>query len=209
MKDGTVMLAASVSLGALLLLGAGVGGYLLLKPRLSNPGTTSAAAPGTPPAGVPSLPIGNGVVAPIGPSAADIFAAQEAERKRQEEWRRADKIRELDQALAEVQNEIKRLTDQLNSIDAAPMSQEHIQAWSAKHMQSCYDAYVFGFGCNKRNDLSEGWDLKARADWDQRMATQKRPILTRLSELNTKQQNLLANLAQLGVTKQPVTVRTT
>lgn len=204
-ESESVILGVGVSLGVLVIAGAAVGGYLLLR-RGQQPVPTPPAQAQT----GSSLVVGNGVVTPVGSAGTGWNAQQAAEemRRREEEWRRADKINQLERDLASAQNEIKRLTDQLNVIDNTPMSQEHIAAWSAAHMQSCKAAFVFGFGCDKRNDLSEGWDVKAKDDWARKQEAQKRPILTRLSELNSQQLSIIQNLRDLGVVKQAVNVRT-
>lgn len=208
MKNDSLLLVG-LAVGTLVIGGAAVAGVMLLR----KPGAAGTPASGTPaPTGASgSLTVGNGVTAVVG-SGTSGWSVQQAlaqQQAKEAEWRRADKINSLERDLATCQNEIKRLTDQLNVIDATPMSQEHIAAWSQAHMQSCKSAFVFGFGCDKRNDLSEGWDVKAKDDWARKQEAQKRPILTRLSELNSQQLSLIQNLRDLGVVKQPANVRIT
>ncbi len=204
----TVLVGVTVSLGLLLLVGAGVGGYLLVK-KVAHP--DPAYAPGAQQGGGGGLVVGNGVVAPVGSSNAawSVQQAADAERKREEAWRKADKISQLERDLANAQNEIKRLTDQLNVIDGTPMPADIITRWSQQHLVDCKRSRFLGIGCEKYADLSDGYQAKADADWDAQKQLQKRPILTRLSELNNTQLSIISNLAALGSPKQPVNVRTT
>ncbi|WP_034383179.1 hypothetical protein [Deinococcus sp. YIM 77859] len=205
-----MLLSVGVSLGVLVIAGAAVGGYLLLRKGLPQPVNPPPVQPG--PGG---LAVGNGVVAQVGSAGTgwSVQQALEAQQKKEAEWRRADKINQLERDLATAQNEIKRLTDQLNVIDASPMPADIITRWSMQHESDCKESRKLGafFGldqCWKYRDLSYGYQEKADADWAARKADQKRPILTRLSELNAQQLSLIQNLRELGVDKQPVNVRT-
>lgn len=204
-ESESVILGVGVSLGVLVIAGAAVGGYLLLR-RGQQPVPTPPAQAQT----GSSLVVGNGVVTPVGSAGTGWNAQQAAEemRRREEEWRRADKINQLERDLASAQNEIKRLTDQLNVIDNTPMPADIVTRWSLQHKTDCERSRLFGWGCDKYADLSDGYQAKAEADWAQRKQDQKRPILTRLSELNSQQLSIIQNLRDLGVVKQAVNVRT-
>lgn len=205
-KGNSALMGVGLVLGTLVIGGAAVGGFFLFR-------KPAAAAVGSAPAPIGSgLIVGNGVSATVGSASAGWNAQQaiEAERLRELAWRRTDAINRLERELATCQNEIKLLTDQLNVIDNTPMSQEHIVAWSNAHYMACRSAFVFGFGCEQRREITtEGWDVKALDDWKAKQAALRRPILTRLSALNSQQLSIIQNLRELGVTKQPVNVRTT
>ncbi|MVN89372.1 hypothetical protein GO986_21795 [Deinococcus sp. HMF7620] len=209
MKQGELAVVASLSLGTVLLVGLAVGGgYLLLRDR---PAQTGTAAPQPAPAG--TLPVGNGVVAPVGPGSnlAALQAAQDAEKAREEAWRRADKINGLERDLATCHNEIKRLTDGLNTIDATPVDAQLRNAISDQEWASCRNSGPWltqAARCHNGN-MEPRIAAAVQAEWAARQAAQRRPLLVRLSELDAQQKSVLANLAQLGVSKAPLNVRTT
>lgn len=207
MKDESVIVGLSVTVGFLALAGLGAGAYYLLK---KQPIGSQMALPSGQGGG---LAVGNGVVAQVGSGGAwDAIAKMQAEQAAKEaEWRKQDKIRELQTALASAQNEIKRQTDQLNVLDGSPVPADIVTQVSLRHEQDCLDAkkwWQVGWNCAKSRDLSDGYDKKADAAWAAKKVELKRPILTRLSELNSQQLDIIANLRDLGVTVQPVSVRT-
>ena len=68
-----------------------------------------------------------------------------------------------------------------------------------------------GWNCQQWNNIegdNDKWKNLAQQQSAQRKTEQKRPILTRLSELNSQQLDIISNLRDLGVTVQPVAVRT-
>lgn len=217
------MVGVSVSLGMLLLAGAAVGGYVLLKDRL--PGTAPAAAapaPGTPAAPAPAqntVAVGNGVVVPVGTGSASWNTLQQQLQQQQAQeaaYRRQQQIDTLERDFAACINEIKRLTDQLNTIDASPMPPDIIAEVLRQRKAFCMTQrpgwwIMPDYDCRWITNL-EGddgkWQKIAEDMLAARKAEQRRPILVRLSELNAQQKAIVQNLAGLGVTKQPVNVRT-
>lgn len=195
--NDTVLVGVTVSLGLLLLVGAGVGGYMLVKNTASQPVYTPAVQPQQDSA----LVVGNGVMAPVGSGNAGWSAQQaaDAERKREEEWRKADKISQLQRELADKRNEWKRVVDQLNVIENTPMPADIITRWSQQHLVDCKRSRFMGLGCDKYADLSDGYDKKAEADWDARKAELKRPLATQKSDLDARIIALVNNLEDLGV----------
>lgn len=206
------MVAASVSLGMLILAGAAVGGFVLVKKSQNAPAPSTVATPAPAPSGN-TLPVGNGVVVPVGSSNAGWSAQQalEAERAREEAWRRADKISGLERDLATAHNEIKRLTDQLNVIDGQPVDPTFLASVADREWATCRNSGAWltqAARCNNGN-MEPRIRAAVTSEWGARTEAQKRPLLTRLSELNSQQLSLIANLRDLGVIKQPVAVRTT
>ena len=134
MKDQTVIVSFGVSVGVLALAGLGVGAYFLLHREKGGP-----VASGTGTQGQGGLLLGNGVVAAVGPQNGwDVVAKMEqAQAAREAEWRKADKINGLQRDLANAQNEIKRLTDQLNNIDASPVSEDIVAAIARQRVNEC------------------------------------------------------------------------
>ena len=216
MKDGS---NTTLMLGALAIVAAsGVAVYALKRPATGTAPTAGGTAPTTGSTGG-GLNIGNGLTSPgqpahtlpvVGDSAAATEAAAkeaarlaELERQREAKWRRDDQIRALQSELSTVQNRLKVITAELNRIDALPPSAEVTAAWKARHVADCQGAVPFyskAWCASARNDLSEGYDARRDADWKERQQGMKQPLLVEASQLNTRQGELISNLAALGVT---------
>ena len=216
------MVGVSVSLlGVLMLGGAGVGAYYLLRKDAPAPAAHVAA----PVQSAQGIVVGNGVVAPIGNNTPTgntsnwdaLRQQQEAEAKRLAEWRRADTLQTLERDWATLINNIKLAHAELDSIDKAPMPADIITQVSNEHVAYCNQLKAahplknWSWNCEVHRNLTgdDGrWETRAKELFDQRKATQRIPILARLDLYATQQKAILANFSELGVTKQPVNVRT-
>ncbi|WP_157442805.1 hypothetical protein [Deinococcus misasensis] len=132
---------------------------------------------------------------------ADILRKIQEQNERDALQRKNDKIFELKQQLNQAQNELKRLIDQANNIDQLSVPQELVEAIKARHVSDCQGntTWILRPACDSKRDLSEGYDKVLEDEWRKRKAEMKRPILTRMSELDALQLNLIGNLKALGV----------
>lgn len=205
-KSDSALLGAGLAVGVVAILGAAVGGYLLLRPHAGT-GTTSVAG------GSSGLIVGNGVSATVGSGGTgwSVQQALTAQQQQEAAWRRTDAINTLKRDLATCQNEIKLLTDQLNVIDHTPLDQILVASISEQQWAICRNSgpWLTQAARCTNSGMQPVVDAAVKTAWDARLADQRRPLLTRLSALNSQQLSTIANLRELGVPVQPVTVRTT
>ncbi|GGJ56618.1 hypothetical protein [Deinococcus roseus] len=132
---------------------------------------------------------------------AEILRKIQEQNEREALQRKNDKIFELKQQLNQCQNELKRLIDQCNNIDGQSVPQELVEAIKSRHVSDCEanTTWIFRPACGTKRDLSEGYDKILDDEWRKRKADLKRPLLTKMSELDSLQMNLIGNLKALGV----------
>lgn len=208
MTSDNLALTVGVSIfGVAVLGGVGFGAYVLAKK--SNQMPPGKSVPGVPGTG---LPINQNVNAPVGPNADwnDILKEQAEHEKQLAEWRKRDKINQLEQKLSSAQNEIKRLTDQLNNIDTSPLPYDikaDVTQQRVTHCENSRQWFNFIWDCEQWRHLNgdDGkWQKIANQKHEEHKDRERRPLLVRLSELNDLQLNLIRNLGDLGVVKNPV-----
>jgi hypothetical protein len=185
---------------------------------LAAPVLPQSAAPAMPSApSAPPVVLGNGLVQTPGgvvqtaPPSSQTLAQPPSEKALTEqqanEWRRADKIRELKRELDNVWNDIRIVSSDLREIDSRPVEGSIVAAVAEQHVTDCIkstDGWALNFGgyqvCEgKRNVTTEGYDRILAERWKQRLAEIRAPQLARLGNLNSRQKSLIANLAELGV----------
>ena len=122
------MVGVSLSLGMVLLAGAAVGGYMLLKDKVPGTAPAPATTPAAPTPSTPApttVPIGNGVVVPVGSNTSWDTQQKQLEQARLEADRQAsaDAARRLAEAQAEVARQIEQ-----QKAEAARLAAERAEA---------------------------------------------------------------------------------
>lgn len=208
-KDNTTMTVLLTLGGMAVLSGVGFVAFKVLQkpaaPVANTPAPGSAANPimvANP--GLPLTPNGYTLSDKPADIQADILRKIQEQNERDALQRKNDKIFELKQQLNQAQNEIKRLIDEANALDSRPIPADIVTKWSNQHYGDCMNnvGFLGRIGpapCEDKRNLSDGYQQKAQAEWDQVRASMKRPILTRMSELDNLQMQLITNLKALGV----------
>ena len=218
MKD--VYVGISVSVGLLLVVGLGAGGWYayhhmhpaatMVTPNPATLGSPIVSASGTPVAstGTSSTAANAAAAAASSAAAAKLLAEQQA---REAEWRRTDKIQSLQRELDGVWNQIKINDTQIQTIEARSVPPGMYQQVKDELYKTCMATkgwFFAGLQCDSEVPESRiQTELKTR--WATQLSSESRPYRASNSELDSRQRNLITNLAQLGVTVNPVMVKGT
>lgn len=129
---------------------------------------------------------------------------QEAEAKREAAWREADQIRELQRSYDRAANEAKQVMVQLSQIDNDNvLPADIVETVKAKHVQFCADNWgIFSFNaqnaCNHLRDDGGRWQREAETMHAERKKDLRRPLQTKLDNLQNDMQEINKNLQELG-----------